>query len=76
MRRGVHIRESTVYMSRSLDLEEKSRLCEVVMEGALAVLISLLMVMAVGLLAVRRRPFDAEIIELCVRWCITYRLSY
>ena len=25
---------------------------------------------------VRRRRFDAEIIELCVRWYITYRLSY
>jgi transposase-like protein len=24
----------------------------------------------------RRRRFDAEIIELCVRWYITYRLSY
>ena len=24
----------------------------------------------------RRRRFDAEIIELCVRWSITYRLSY
>jgi transposase-like protein len=24
----------------------------------------------------RRRVFDAEIIELCVRWYITYRLSY
>ena len=24
----------------------------------------------------RRRRFDAEIIELCVRWFITYRLSY
>lgn len=24
----------------------------------------------------RRRMFDAEIIELCVRWYITYRLSY
>jgi hypothetical protein len=24
----------------------------------------------------RRRRFDAEIIELCVRWCIAYRLSY
>jgi DDE domain len=24
----------------------------------------------------RRRRFDAEIIELCVRWCITYLLSY
>ncbi len=24
----------------------------------------------------RRRRFQAEIIELCVRWCITYRLSY
>jgi transposase-like protein len=23
----------------------------------------------------RRRRFDAEIIELCVRWYITYRLS-
>jgi transposase-like protein len=23
-----------------------------------------------------RRRFDAEIIELCVRWYITYRLSY
>jgi hypothetical protein len=24
----------------------------------------------------RRRRFDAEIIQLCVRWYITYRLSY
>ena len=24
----------------------------------------------------RKRVFDADIIELCVRWCITYRLSY
>lgn len=24
----------------------------------------------------RRRRFDAEIIELCMRWYITYRLSY
>jgi transposase-like protein len=24
----------------------------------------------------RRRPCDADIIELCVRWYITYRLSY
>jgi hypothetical protein len=24
----------------------------------------------------RARVFDAEIIELCVRWYITYRLSY
>src|ERR1700674_3944566 len=24
----------------------------------------------------RRRRFDPEIIELCVRWYITYRLSY
>ena len=24
----------------------------------------------------RRRRFDAEIIELCVRWYIIYRLSY
>ena len=24
----------------------------------------------------RRRRFQAEIIELCVRWYITYRLSY
>jgi transposase-like protein len=24
----------------------------------------------------RKRGFDAEIIELCVRWYITYRLSY
>ena len=24
----------------------------------------------------RGRVFDAEIIELCVRWYITYRLSY
>ncbi len=24
----------------------------------------------------RRRMFDAELIELCVRWYITYRLSY
>src|SRR5450755_911743 len=24
----------------------------------------------------RKRVFDAEIIELCVRWYITYRLSY
>ena len=24
----------------------------------------------------RRRVFDAEIIELCVRWYITFRLSY
>ena len=24
----------------------------------------------------RRRVFDAEIIELCVRWYITYRLSF
>ncbi len=24
----------------------------------------------------RRRVFDAEIIQLCVRWYITYRLSY
>lgn len=24
----------------------------------------------------RRRVFGAEIIELCVRWYITYRLSY
>jgi transposase-like protein len=24
----------------------------------------------------RRRRFDAEIIELCVRWYITYRLNY
>jgi hypothetical protein len=24
----------------------------------------------------RRRVFEAEIIELCVRWYITYRLSY
>ena len=24
----------------------------------------------------RRRRFDADIIELCVRWYITYRLSY
>ncbi len=24
----------------------------------------------------RRRVFDAKIIELCVRWYITYRLSY
>jgi transposase-like protein len=24
----------------------------------------------------RRRRFDAEIIELCIRWYITYRLSY
>jgi hypothetical protein len=24
----------------------------------------------------RRRRFDAEVIELCVRWYITYRLSY
>ena len=24
----------------------------------------------------RARVFDAEIIELCVRWYVTYRLSY
>jgi transposase-like protein len=24
----------------------------------------------------RRRRFEGEIIELCVRWYITYRLSY
>jgi transposase-like protein len=24
----------------------------------------------------RRRLFDADVIELCVRWHITYRLSY
>ncbi len=24
----------------------------------------------------RRRSFDADFIELCVRWYITYRLSY
>jgi transposase-like protein len=24
----------------------------------------------------RQRGFDADIIELCVRWYITYRLSY
>jgi transposase-like protein len=24
----------------------------------------------------RRSAFDAEIIEMCVRWYITYRLSY
>ena len=24
----------------------------------------------------RKRDFDADIIELCVRWCITYRVSY
>jgi transposase-like protein len=24
----------------------------------------------------RKRGFDAEIIELCVRWYISYRLSY
>ena len=24
----------------------------------------------------RRRAFDADIIELCCRWYITYRLSY
>ena len=24
----------------------------------------------------RRRVFDADVIELCVRWYITYRLSY
>jgi hypothetical protein len=24
----------------------------------------------------RNQPFDADIIELCVRWYITYRLSY
>jgi transposase-like protein len=24
----------------------------------------------------RRRPFDADIIELCMRWYVTYRLSY
>lgn len=24
----------------------------------------------------RRRRFDTEVIELCVRWFITYRLSY
>jgi transposase-like protein len=24
----------------------------------------------------RKRAFDTEIIELCVRWYITYRLSY
>jgi transposase-like protein len=24
----------------------------------------------------RRRSFDADIIDLCVRWYITYRLSY
>ncbi len=24
----------------------------------------------------RRRRFQAELIELCVRWCLTYRLSY
>jgi transposase-like protein len=24
----------------------------------------------------RRRVFDSEVIELCVRWYITYRLSY
>lgn len=24
----------------------------------------------------RQRKFDAEVIELCVRWYITYRLSY
>jgi transposase-like protein len=24
----------------------------------------------------RRPPFDAEIIELCLGWYITYRLSY
>jgi transposase-like protein len=24
----------------------------------------------------RRRRFDAEIVELCVRWYVTYRLSY
>jgi transposase-like protein len=24
----------------------------------------------------RKRAFDADIIELCVRWYITYRLSY
>jgi len=24
----------------------------------------------------RRRVFDAGIIQLCVRWCINYRLSY
>jgi transposase-like protein len=24
----------------------------------------------------RQRAFDADVIELCVRWYITYRLSY
>jgi transposase-like protein len=24
----------------------------------------------------RKRVFDADIIALCVRWCITYRVSY
>jgi transposase-like protein len=24
----------------------------------------------------RKRSFDADVIELCVRWSITYRLSY
>ena len=24
----------------------------------------------------RRRGFDSEVIEVCVRWYITYRLSY
>jgi transposase-like protein len=24
----------------------------------------------------RRRVFDADVIELCVRWYVTYRLSY
>jgi transposase-like protein len=24
----------------------------------------------------RQRAFDAEVIQLCVRWYITYRLSY
>jgi transposase-like protein len=29
-----------------------------------------------GLMLYRRRRFDAEIIEPCVRWYITYRLGY
>lgn len=24
----------------------------------------------------RRRRFSSETIELCIRWCLTYRLSY
>jgi transposase-like protein len=24
----------------------------------------------------RQRAFDADVIELCVRWYVTYRLSY